>query len=79
MSAAEDITAHITTPWLTYEGAAEYVSLSVKTLHSLVSARQIPVYGSRRRRRFRKDMLDMWLTNSALAMRKWAEERRQTW
>lgn len=75
MSAAEDIS----TPWLTYESAAEYTSLAVSTLHSLVSARQIPVYGSRRMRRFRKDMLDMWLTNRDLAMRKWAEERRQKW
>lgn len=67
------------TPWLTYDEAAQYTRLAPSTLHTLVSARQIPVYGSRRMRRFRRDMLDMWLVDRGSAMRKWAEETRKTW
>lgn len=78
MGAAEAVITP-TTPWLNYEEAANYTRLAVSTLHSLVSARQIPVYGTRRMRRFRKDMLDLWLENRDLAMRKWAEEKRRTW
>lgn len=70
MGAAEQID----TPWLTYKGAARYLSLAEGTLKTMVSAQQIPVYGSRRMRRFRADMLDLWLTDRDLAMRKWREE-----
>ena len=65
----------VATPWLNYEEAAAYTRKAVSTLQHLVSANQIPVYGSRRARVFRRDMLDLWLTNADLAMRKWKEER----
>jgi excisionase family DNA binding protein len=70
---------NIPTPWLTYEQAAQYLSLTQATLRGLVSARQIPVYGSPRFRRFRADMLDLWVRDRANAMRKWTEEKRKTW
>jgi excisionase family DNA binding protein len=70
MGAAE----RIDTPWLTYKDAAQYLSLAESTLKGMVSSREIPVYGSRRMRRFRTDMLDLWLTDRDLAMRKWREE-----
>jgi hypothetical protein len=70
---------HVATPWLDYEKAAAYTLLTVRSLHTLVSSRQIPVYGSPRCRRFRKDMLDLWLINRPRAMRKWEEELRRTW
>jgi len=69
----------VLTPWLDYDEAAQYTRLAVGTLHAMVSARQIPVYGSRRCRRFRKDMLDLWLLDRSRAMRKWEEEKRKTW
>lgn len=61
-------------PWLTYEEAAAYTKLAHSTLHKLVSARRIPVYGSRHRRRFNREMLDLWIRDHDLAMRKWHEE-----
>jgi excisionase family DNA binding protein len=64
----------VDTPWLTYDEAAAYLRLAVSTLQHHVSARQIPVYGSRRRRRFRRDMLDLWQTDQSLALRKWRQE-----
>ena len=64
----------VQSPWLDYEQAAEYVRLAPGTLKNLVSARQIPVYGRRNRRVFRRDMLDLWLVNPGLALRKWEAE-----
>lgn len=64
----------IDTPWLNYAEAAAYVRRSVTTLRHLVSAKEIPFYGSRRARVFRRDMLDLWLTDRSLAMRKWRQE-----
>ena len=61
--------------WLTYQEAADYLRLSVTYLRNLVSARKIPVYGTHRRRRFRRDMLDLYLTNQDMAMRKFRLER----
>ena len=61
--------------WLTYSQAAEYTGLSVRYLRNLVSADQIPVYGPPRSRRFRRDMLDLYLTNREVAMRKFRLER----
>jgi excisionase family DNA binding protein len=61
--------------WLTYCEAAEYCGWSVAHLRNLVSAGQIPVYGRPRMRRFRRDMLDMFLTNPDAAMRKFRAER----
>ena len=64
----------VVTPWLNYEEAAAYTRKAVSTLQHLVSAKQIPVYGRRRARLFRRDMLDLWLANPDLAMRKWRLE-----
>lgn len=66
-------------PWLTYEQACEYLHVAKSTLFALVHDRKIPVYGSPRMRRFRRDMLDLWLVNRDLALRRWAEERKRTW
>lgn len=60
--------------WLTYAQAARYTGWSVRYLRNLVSARQIPVYGRPRVRRFRRDMLDLYLTNSDMAMRRFSAE-----
>ncbi len=61
--------------WLTYAQAASYTGWSVRHLRNLVSAGQIPVYGRPRVRRFRRDMLDLYLTNPDTAMRKFLSER----
>lgn len=61
--------------WLTYRQAAEYTSWSIGHLRNLVSAGKIPVYGRPRSRRFRRDMLDMFLTDPDTAMRKFLLER----
>jgi excisionase family DNA binding protein len=61
--------------WLTYRQAALYTGWSVEHLRNLVSAGQIPVYGKLRVRRFRRDMLDLFLTNPDAAMRKFRLER----
>ncbi|MBW1758700.1 MAG: helix-turn-helix domain-containing protein [Deltaproteobacteria bacterium] len=60
--------------WLTYAQAARYTGWSVRYLRNLVSARQIPVYGRPRVRRFRRDMLDLYLTNPDMAMRRFSAE-----
>jgi excisionase family DNA binding protein len=62
-------------PWLTYRQAATYCGWSVPYLRNLVSAGQIPVYGRLRVRRFRRDMLDLFLTNPDAAMRQFRAER----
>ncbi|MCK9463172.1 MAG: helix-turn-helix domain-containing protein [Proteobacteria bacterium] len=64
-----------TRKWLNYEQAADYTGWSVRYLRNLVSADQIPVYGPLRSRRFRVDMLDLFLTNRDAAMRKFLAER----
>jgi excisionase family DNA binding protein len=61
--------------WLTYQQAAIYTGWTVPYLRNLVSAGQIPVYGKLRARRFRRDMLDLFLTNPDAAMRKFRLER----
>lgn len=61
--------------WLTYQQAAEYTGWSVKYLRNLVSSNQIPVYGRLYVRRFKKNMLDKFLTNPDVAMRKFRLER----
>ena len=61
--------------WLTYNQAASYTGWSVGRLRNLVSAGQIPVYGRPRVRRFRRDMLDLYLTDPDMAMRKFRAER----
>ena len=64
--------------WLTYAQAASYTGWSVGHLRNLVSAGQIPVYGRLRVRRFRRDMLDLYVTDPDAAMRKFRLERKPT-
>lgn len=64
-----------TSPWLTYPEAAAYCGWSVSYLRNLVCAGQIPVYGRLRVRRFRRDMLDLFLTDPDAAMRQFRAER----
>jgi len=64
--------------WLTYYAqAALYTGWSVHYLRNLVSAGQIPVYGRPQVRRFRRDMLDLYLTDPNMAMRKFRAERKR--
>jgi hypothetical protein len=60
---------------LTYPEAAAYCRWSVSYLRNLVCAGQIPVYGKPRVRRFRRDMLDLFLTDPDAAMRSFRAER----
>ena len=62
-------------PWLTYAEAAAYCGWSVAYLRNLVCAGQVPVYGKPRVRRFRRDMLDRFLTDPDAAMRLFRAER----
>jgi len=64
-----------TSPWLTYPEAAAYCGWSVSYLRNLVCAGRIPVYGRLRVRRFRRDMLDLFLTDPDAAMRQFRAER----
>jgi excisionase family DNA binding protein len=66
-----------TATWLTYAQAASYTGWSVRHLRNLVSSGSIPVYGKPRVRRFRRDMLDLFLTNPDAAMRKFRLERNE--
>lgn len=61
--------------WLTYKQASKYTGWSVAYLRNLVSAAKIPVYGQPRSRRFRADMLDLYVINPDAAMRKFLQER----
>ncbi|MCK9463249.1 MAG: helix-turn-helix domain-containing protein [Proteobacteria bacterium] len=61
--------------WLSYAEAAIYCCLSLGHLRNLVSADAIPVYGGPRSRKFRRDMLDLWMTDRDAAMRKFRLER----
>jgi len=61
--------------WFNYEEAAAHCSWSVAHLRNLVSAGCIPVYGPPRRRRFRQDMLDMYMQDPAASMRKFRKEK----
>ena len=63
--------------WFTYKQAAKYTGWSVEYLRNLVSAGRVPVYGKLRVRRFRRDMLDFFLTNPDAAMRKFLLERNE--
>ena len=67
---------HVAT-WLMYTQAAAHTGWSVPYLRNLVSAGRIPVYGRLRVRRFRRDMLDLFLTNPDAAMRKFRLERNE--
>ena len=62
-------------PWLNYAQAAAYCGWCVGHLRNLVSAGQIPVYGKPRSRRFRRDMLDLYLTDPDAALRQFRSER----
>ncbi|MCC6806971.1 MAG: helix-turn-helix domain-containing protein [Deltaproteobacteria bacterium] len=61
--------------WLNYEQASAYTGWSVGRLRNMVSAGQIPVYGKKGVRRFRADMLDAFLSDPDVAMRKFRLER----
>ena len=63
--------------WLTYADAASYTGWSIRHLRNLVSGGRIPVYGRPRVRRFRRDMLDLFLTDPDMAMRKFRAERKR--
>ena len=60
--------------WLTYAQAARHTGWSIRHLRNLVSGGPIPVYGRPRVRRFRRDMLDLFLTNPDMAMRKFLQK-----
>ena len=64
--------------WMTYAQTAAYTGWSVRYLRNLVSAGTIPVYGQPRSRRFRRDMVDLYLTDRDAAMRKFRLERSKT-
>ena len=64
------------TTWLKYNEAANHTGWSVRYLRNLVSADQIPVYGPKGSRRFRLDMLNLFVTNREVAMRKFRLERK---
>lgn len=61
--------------WLTYTEAAAYCRWSIGHLRNLVSAGKIPVYGKPRMRRFNRLMLDLYLHDPDVAMRKFRSER----
>jgi hypothetical protein len=61
--------------WLSYAEAAFYTGFSVAYVRNLVSAGAIPVEGGPRARKFRREMLDLWLTDRDAAMRKFRLER----
>lgn len=61
--------------WLNYEEAARRCRWSVAYLRNLVSAGRVPVYGPPRKRRFRADMLDLYLQDPAASMRKFQKEK----
>lgn len=63
--------------WMSYAEASEYTGWSVGHLRNLVSAARIPVYGTFRSRKFRRDMLDAYLMNPDAALRKFLQERKQ--
>jgi len=63
--------------WLTYAQGARHTGWSIRHLRNLVSGGRIPVYGRPRVRRFRRDMLDLFLTNPDMARRKFQAERNQ--
>ena len=65
------------TIWMRYREAATYVRVSVGHLRNLVSAGRIPVYGPLGRRRFRRDMLDLWVIDPDAAMTRFHWERDQ--
>jgi hypothetical protein len=60
--------------WMTYAQAAAYTGWSIVYLRNLVSAGQIPVFGRSRVRRFRRDMLDLFLADPDEAMRRFRSE-----
>ncbi len=52
-------------PWMTPPQAAEYLSVSLGTLHNWTSARYIPHARRGRVVRYHRDRLDEWLAKGA--------------
>jgi excisionase family DNA binding protein len=48
-------------PWLDYDGAAAYTTISKSRLYALVGKREIPSYQPSGRTLLRKDDLDAWI------------------
>lgn len=71
--------SHTEKKWFTYDEAAAYTGWTKAYLRNMVSNGKIPVYGPPRRRRFRKDMLDLFIAAPNVAMRKYREERRNAY
>ena len=57
------------TPWLTPQGAAEYLGGALGTLRTWTSAHYIPHAKRGRVVRYRRDLLDAWLSRGACAGR----------
>lgn len=74
---AVETPTHRVGTWLTYAQAVRHTGWSIRQLRNLVSGGRIPVYGRPRVRRFRRDMLDLYLTNPNMAMRKFLSERNE--
>ena len=62
--------------WLTYREASRRSGWSVESLRRLVSQGQIPVFGPPRMRRFRMDLLDLYVVDREAAMRRFRGEKR---
>ncbi len=65
MTPCADDTPNVSTPWMTYDEAAAYLKLNVRTFRNYVTRGLVPVCISKTTgtRRFRKDDLDLWLTD----------------
>jgi len=74
MTVVENSSQTVDSRWMTYQQAALYTGWSVGYLRNLVSARKIPVFGKSGSRRFRRDMLDHFLTDPDAAMRRFQLE-----
>ena len=56
-----------TCPILTIKETAKYLKVSVESLRNLIKRGEIPVSRVGAQYRFRKDILDIWLKEAALA------------
>lgn len=55
----------MTTPWLTFKEAAQYLRLGTRTLERYIAEREVPCHyvgsAARPKRLFHKDELDEWV------------------